>query len=324
MSQDRWCELWSESREAFAQLCDAGDVEGAWQLLSQAAELAMGARGGHAPRGEPAAPNAVALTSTKAPSCQGLRERQLRRLARRAREFLLEHGDIGERSNLYNKIVRSARALNLCVDGVENIMHAAMRSASFEAERNSRDRIQSWSQQMQWDVGKAAKWVTRTLPAIPEPAHGEAWNRPLSSTERFAEARDVWEPQWTATAAEPHEDTATFISDFLEAGVELEVATILVTATELQQVVKRSLRKATGMDGWSARELLCLPHDFWEEVIVLWRVMLKCHRVPKTWKDIRIALLPKAEGVQTDPCPLGPCFGELWALLPVDGSVRGS
>ena len=126
--------------------------------------------------------------------------------------------------------------------------------------------------------------------------HGEAWNRPLSLTERLAEARDVWEPQWTAAAAELNEDTATFISHFLDAGVALDVDTIIVTATELQQVVKRSLRKATGMDGWSARELLCLPQDFWEEVIVLWRVTLKCHRVPKAWKDIRIALLPKAEG----------------------------
>ena len=296
VSPHHWCEVWSQSREAFTQLCNEGDVEGAWQLLSQAAEWAMGAKGGHAPRGEPALPSAVAPTSIKAPSCQGLRERQLRRLVRRARELLLEHGDIGERCNLYNKIVRSARALNLCAEGVEEIMHEAMHLATLEAECNSRERIQQWSQQMQWDVGKAAKWVTRATPAIPEPVHGEAWNRPLSLTERLAEARDVWEPQWTAAAAEPNEDTATFISDFLDAGVTLDVDTIIVTATELQQVVKRSLRKATGMDGWSARELLCLPQDFWEEVIVLWRVMLKCHRVPKAWKDIRIALLPKAEG----------------------------
>ena len=296
VSQDRWSEIWSGSRDDFAQLCESGDVEGAWQLLSHAAERAMGATGGHAPRGEPKAPSEVAPTSTKAPSCQGLRERQLRRLARRAREFLLENGGISERCSLYNKIVRTALALNVCGEGVENIMHEAVRLASAEAERNSRDRLQQWSQQMQWDVGKAAKWVTRDTPAIPEPAQGEAWIRPLSPNERLAEARKVWEPQWTDTATEPEEDTAAFVSEFLDAGDKLDVATVVVTATELQQFVRRSLCKATGMDGWSARDLLCLPQDFWEEVILLWRAMLKWYRVPKAWKDIRIALLAKPGG----------------------------
>ena len=79
-----WNKLWADVADEFTVLLDAGNTEAAWKLLSATAEDALAQDSRRArPRGEPGRPLLV-----KPPTVQTLKERKLRRAARRLMEVL--------------------------------------------------------------------------------------------------------------------------------------------------------------------------------------------------------------------------------------------
>ena len=123
-----------------------------------------------------------------------------------------------------------------------------------------------------------------------------SWTRPLAIHEKLRAARSDWEAQWTHDEGRPLVPTREFVASYLAARPAEPDDTIMVTADEVRRRVEQARNKATGVDGWSAAALLLLPKEFWEAVVYLWRAMLRWSRVPKAWKDIRIALIEKPDG----------------------------
>ena len=98
-----WGDIWCDFIEGFNQAMDNNNTEGAWAVLSQAAERYLGAT--EHTRHVPQCPKAEeSVQSTKAPSFQTLPERQLRRLARRAQQLQLEPNNRQLRRNLDNLV----------------------------------------------------------------------------------------------------------------------------------------------------------------------------------------------------------------------------
>ena len=298
-----WQRVWQEHSLAFHEALGAGDIDGAWCLLSDAAEMAIGCEPRGIKRSQAAIPRPLTATSTKAPTHQSIRERRLRRLVRRVREHLRGTGDEAEKRVRHGKILGTAREFGLLPTAalrgrpcLEFILQAAEQEAEVQATRTSTGRKARWMEQVQLDYAKAAKWVTRELPRQPTADMEADWTAPLATHEKLSAARRDWEAQWTQTDNSAQGDTRQFVATFLQARPPEPDDTVFVTAAEVKRRVEKSRRKATGMDGWSAQALLQLPDEFFVEVSTLWRAMLEWRTVPSTWKDIRVALLAKPEG----------------------------
>ena len=87
VSLDAWIRQWDGVQPSFCGALTDGNVDLAWRLLSNCVEVLLGTTG-KTGRADRQGPQQIASPpSTKAPSFQTLRERRLRRSARRVNEF---------------------------------------------------------------------------------------------------------------------------------------------------------------------------------------------------------------------------------------------
>ena len=100
MDAESWHRVWSSVCSEFDGKLAAEDTDAAWALLSDAAEDALGSDPGGLRRSQPAGSVHLTAISTKAPTHQSIKERRLRRLAGRVREFLRGVGGQMEQWNL--------------------------------------------------------------------------------------------------------------------------------------------------------------------------------------------------------------------------------
>ena len=195
-------------------------------------------------------------------------------------------------------VLSSAREFGFHGLDLHAILIAAEGAADEQAERTSMWRRSRWKEQVQIDFAKACKWVTRLPPPRPAATVDQPsnWTRPLAAHKKLREARCDWEAQWTHHEGAPAVPTREFVASYLDARPAEPDDTVFVTAAEVRRRVEQARRKSTGVDGWSATALLLLPDGFWQAVVSLWRAMLQRSRVPRAWKDIRIALIEKPDG----------------------------
>ena len=308
VSVKEWNDVWSSRGQTFHDALGRGEVDEAWSVLSAAAEDVMHAGGKARRRAEAPVPVRGLPPSTKAPTVQTLLERRLRRLMRRVAEAMLRDHDSVHYGNLLRKVWRQAEGHGFGATSLPELLEEVQKAADAEALETKQRLVAQWRERMAVDIHQVSRWVTR---AAPPPLHRDGeWTAPLETSEKLEQAREVWERWWGSDADYDHEATAALLES-VPAGPACADDALQFTPDELAAVVKRRRKRATGLDGWAAAQLTCLPCGFWVQVVELWQAMLQVGRVPLAWKRIRIALVPKPDGTQR-PLAIG---AVLWRAL---------
>ena len=165
-SRQRNCGLAATSgREAlFRRALGAADTETAWRLLSEAAEASLGdeAASSAKPHGAPGRPYLAEAHFGKTASVQALRERKLRRAARRVAAALAGGDRAGEAK--LNRYLQHLADVYPDLGEVVRLQGPALltllqEKAAEEEKRANRARLDKWAQDVQTDLPRLARWV---------------------------------------------------------------------------------------------------------------------------------------------------------------------
>ena len=296
VSSEQWANVWNAFSSTFDTALEARDSDAAWQALSSAAETALG--------GTPEAPNArhnqllptvkKVITSTKAPNSQSLLERQLRRLARKAQQSLLQPNDVKLKRNFFfliDFLSDQVPLLTQCQWNSEATVRFLFDLADQEAKAAARQRIHDWKDQISDDVPRLARWIK----ARSELDDSGSWcsDSPHSQLQAEKCARswfNLWNPETLPV------DQA--LDQFLEFTPACPNPWPLpsLQGHQLQHLCHQAIKKAPGLDCWLAKSWDCLPLDFFDKLANLWNSCLQGATLPQQWKHVRIALIPKNDG----------------------------
>lgn len=275
---------------AFDDAVSGEDLDLAWSLLSCAAEAALGAQGPATRAAEPRLCLRDPMGSSRAPRCQSLLERKLRRLARRT--AALADCSNHERPGLLSNIASLTADLPPSVAaalplGPEVSVHSASSlhaAADALSAKCAKDRLARWKLAVQDDIPRLASWIKRDPPASPA-------GPPLSDAAQAEFWASEWESRWKAGFT----DLAALdrLSSCLP---RLPPADLQVTAEQLRAAVLKASRTAPGLDQWAPAHWRHLPLAFFEALAALWRRCLDLGRLPAPWRHVRIALVPKPDG----------------------------
>ena len=296
VSSDSWHERWAPRDLEFNSALQAGDLDGAWSLLSDTAEDLLldpvRPTSGAARRSQVLRPRPVAQSSTKAPTVQSHKERCLRRLARRAAE-LSRFPDSPDAAVLRRKLCASASSLGLSFQGdlprlVEDALSAA---ASLEASSVA-FRVANWHKALQSNPQRMRQWIRRAPAADPRPLGDD----PVHPLDIAAQEHDKWNRQWTREPAHSAEETWRWCLAQGPPAVAWTEDDLHPTAEALLACMRASARRAAGLDGWAPSQLSRLPLDFYALLTRLWAACLSKACLPRAWCQVRVALLPKPDG----------------------------
>ena len=186
-----WARRWGPREEDFRAHLLAGDLTEAWNILSNTAEEAMAKEGGRgAKRSEALIPRVPgSLVSTKAPTVQGLRERQLRRLLRRIAELRSK-----PTLRLSQKVWRSIRDLGLlAATSLEEAEELAFSEAINLAEESAKTRISKWKEEVRENKSRLERWIKQQWEEGPMAKDLESSPHPA---DRLQQEAEVWRQQW--------------------------------------------------------------------------------------------------------------------------------
>ena len=287
-----WEKAWQQSSNDFQKCLAEGELQSAWVILSNCAERLMHPKG-HASRAERRGPQQMASPpSSKAPTFQTLLERKLRRFARRVQEF--QRSFLPE---LAHKLHRDAIQLHPSLAefalGDRSLAVAALQLADKEAAEASNRRVTAWKEEVQENVVKLSKWVQQKTPVS---QCSPQFNDPILPGEKAACEAEAWRRHWNPDILP---DITEVSNMCLSIGIPTDPISsdhISLDGIDLYRVAAKTKGKAPGMDAWTTAHLCQLPLTFWNLLASLWNTCLSCGCVPSSWKNIRIALLPKASG----------------------------
>ena len=291
VAEDSWQSAWEEVCDNFGDASSTGNVDFAWTILSNCAQSLLLARGkpGRAMRQGPQ--QIASPPSSKAPSLQTVKERKLRRFARRVVEY-----QKNPLPQLEKKLVRDGPHLHhsLALFSLDDprLVGTVLELANSEAMAASKLRLEAWKDCVQENPNKLGKWVKQMPPACPT----ANFDGPILPADRAKCAALDWERHWNPESLPDMNQVDQLCSQLGSSTDSLPDDCIQVSGSELARVALKAKDKAPGMDAWTALHLCNLPISFWDQVGVLWDACLRHGRVPVMWKEVRIALLPKATG----------------------------
>ena len=291
-----WEAVWQAFASDFDGAWAAGEVDRAWQALSEAAEeyLADPASRPARPRAAPGRPLAQERHQGRCRDVQSLLERRLRRVARRAEEAACR-GTLSLQRKLDRDIAAFASEYPGLLDlpTYEAVARFLLELADQEAQRSRVARVRRWKSDIQDDVGAMAKWVTTkeeedrcSVQQLGDcPSKGEVAKRLTATLGR------LW-----GEAANP--DLAG-LEAFLVAVEGDRPAHGLRPVLDGHQLRRRALRaklKAGGLDGWSGALFARLPQAFFDRLAQVWHLVLAGRGFPESWRQIRVVAIPKPDG----------------------------
>ena len=299
-----WHELWADAADEFTVLLDAGNTEAAWKLLSATAEdaLAMDSRRAR-PRGEPGRPLLVEAHAAKPPTVQTLKERKLRRAARRLLEVLKnERAGIRTVDDAKGKLFRYLRHIVAAYPDLADLLHyhddellAFLQHAAEEEEtRANQARLAGWKDKVKTDIPRLSRWVKAWL-VEPPTAMADFAGDPDPQA-KAEQAAGEWSKLW-------HRDGRPADARLRELIAELRLPHALappgrVCGDVLFRRARASAHKAAGCDDWSGRLWRALPLEFFGALADIWNSVLAGSPIPEAWTQVRICLIPKEEGGQ--------------------------
>ena len=221
-----------------------------------------------------------------------LQERKLRRFARRVVEY-----QKAPSPQLQTKLLRDAPLLHSSLIAFSlsdaGLAPAALLLADEVAKKASQRRLAAWKEDIQENVAKLGKWVQQKPP---DPPTATQVDGPILPEDKARQEAAAWHTHWNPDHL-PHLDQVQNLCLQLNNQVDpVTPESIQVVGADLARSALKAKQKAAGMDAWTAAHLCKLPESFWNHVAVLWSACMQCAKVPTMWKDIRIALIPKAAG----------------------------
>ena len=290
VTASQWDMHWHPYQDPFHDAVQKGNVQQAWELLSNGAEQALQPQG-RISRANRRGPRLHANgPSTKAPTFQTLPERQLRRVARR----LAEYQRTAE-PNLERKLHRDIARLDFTLLDRSlldpGLLQTLWDQADALAATAAARRLAHWKDAVQEDVHKLSKWVQR------QPASNigtDSFAAPILPAQRAHCEASTWQQVWNPDTLPCCEEIKRFCHRLGDQTPPTTLAPI--TGTALRAVAKQGRNKAPGLDAWTCNHLCCLPEPFWNILATFWEACLREASVPATWKCIRIALIPKSSG----------------------------
>ncbi|CAE7565631.1 Cacna1h, partial [Symbiodinium pilosum] len=270
-----WRATWTEVEDDFAAFLQEGNTEAAWRLLSGKAEdaLALDSSTGHA---------------AKPPTVQTLRERKLRRAARRLAAVLQKERaglmdvdyEKGKLAGYLRHIADAYLDLGdlLQYQGEEQLAYL-QHAAEAEETRANQARLEGWKEKVKTDLPRLSRWVKASLAERPTPMADFAVDPdPQAKAEQAAK---VWGQLWHRDGR-PH---GLRLRDLL-ARLHLPRAAapeVQVSGEVLHRRAKASARKAAGSDDWSGRLWRGLPLEFFDSLAAIWNLVLKGASIPAAW-----------------------------------------
>ena len=292
-----WTDHWPPTVNAqFERDLAQGDTEAAWRALSAAAEDMLAVPGPRAPpRGVPGTPVKAEAHTGNTPALQTLRERKLRRAARRLREVLygtssptacdklqryLQHL-LGAYPDLHHLTALRGAAL----------LEALQQAAAAEEARANAARLQKWKADVKTDLPRLARWIKASTAEAPsDMTHFAEDPAPQAKIQRAAQ-------EWTRLWCSPRPDGTLLRSLLRESPLtRVQAAPLWLTGAELLRRAGAAARKAAGCDGWAGRHWKALPPPFFELLADVWNAVLRGAPLPGTWSQVRVCLIPKPDG----------------------------
>ena len=257
-------------------------------ILSNCAESLLLARGKPGRAKRQGTQQIASPPSSKAPSLQTVKERKLRRFARRVVEY-----QKNPLPQLQEKLVRDGPHLHhsLALFSLDDprLVGAVLDLANSEAMAASKLRLEAWKDCVQENPTKLGKWVKQLPPACPT----ASFDGLILPADRAKCAALDWEKHWNPESLPDMNQVDQLCSQLGPATDPLPDDCIQVSGSELARIALKAKDKAPGMDAWTALHLCNLPIAFWEQVGVLWDACLRHGRVPAMWKEVRIAFVTK-------------------------------
>ena len=291
---DAWSHAWAEVAERFAEALAGGMVDAAWQVLSGAAEaaLAQDAPGQFCPCSALGGPRQVTQPSSKAPTFQPLRERRLRRLARRAAELVRQPSN----DALRWRILAAKRDFeDVWQDAPLGTAAASQhfQNAADAVATDCRDRrLAKWKREIQEDPAKLTAWISQAVPVEDPPEHQLVSDPDPGS--QACEWADLWKKQWCPAELPALDRVAKLCAGLGQPAAEWELPPTSPAA--LQARAKQSRKRAAGLDGWRPAHFAGLGFSFFQALATLWDCCLMDQVLPQAWRQVQVTLIAKASG----------------------------
>ena len=292
-----WERHWSPTADAcFHQDLAEGNTEAAWRALSAAAEEALAAPGTQArPRGEPGKPVWAEAHVGHTPRIQTLRERKLRRAARRLSEVLYHNATEASTRRLQHYLEHLLQAYpdlrDLADLRGEGLLQALQEKASMEEQRANLARLHKWKEDVKTDLPRLARWIKAS--SAPVPTAWSAFELDPAPAAKLQRAEEEWRQLWCSRR--PSGDALR--SKLLETPLRrVEAPLMELSGEELRRRARAAGRKAAGCDGWAGRHWKSLPEAFYDRLAAVWRAVLRGAPLPAAWTQVRVCLIPKPDG----------------------------
>ena len=294
VSSDEWNA--SFSRDAFEQFLRDADVQAAWNMLSDHAELLLRPLPGRR-RSTIPSPTQVPKQYTKVERLQSVLERRLRRILRRIEEMRKPHASWRlqvkiQQGLLYlQKHFPELSGIELVGPQLSEVLEDCLQK---EIAASREARLQAWRKLMDEDEASVIRWVkgadSHFVFATSEP------NVPVHPQEKAEFFADSWSKIWQANADFNDGAIAPFLNWIPPGGFACSQPSI--NAGNLLSITKKSVGTAHGPDGWKGDHWALLPMEFFQDLANLWHVVLRSSNVPKQWLDVRCVLIPKDVGLR--------------------------
>eukprot|EP00438_Fugacium_kawagutii_P015483 Skav232944 [mRNA] locus=scaffold1860:13657:17073:- [translate_table: standard] len=291
VSQDVWsCNF---DLQSFHGFLEQSQIEEAWVLLSNAAEVCLQAKPGRKRSSVPA-PSQVPRAPVKPATLQSTLERRLRRTHRR----VLELQKPGWPWHLLKKVQDELRKFAkvfpeltefdvLSPDLPEILLQCIQRESDASSER----RLARWKNDMNENEQALIRWVKGadklSAPSSPDsvPVH------PQLKAEHFCRE---WQAIWCPPSNLEPDGILPFLSWVPDEGYFCPEP--VFSQPSFDKLTKQAAGKAAGPDGWKADQWLLLPEGFYSALSELWNRILDIGILPSQWAQVRCVLIPKDVG----------------------------
>lgn len=296
VSDESWNSWWESSKEAFNSCLQLNDANGAWAILSFAAEQCLGASE-HASKPRHACLKPQPKHSqfgAKHPSFQSLLERRLRRLARRAGEALVQPWNEPLQANLRRNV---SQLTDQCPDllnidwtsasAAPSVLHIADKVAVDNAEA----RAEEWKTAIAFDFQRLSDWIKSDVAEDRPVPFNDSSPHPQLQVQETAEKWDaVWNPP-VVPQVSAFDNLCHGLPD-----MRVHCPDPRIQGHMLRTLSKKAVKKSAGLDGWTGKLWECLPLPFFDALAEVWNVCLDGASLPEPWKEVRVSLLNKEDG----------------------------
>ncbi|CAE7345760.1 unnamed protein product [Symbiodinium sp. KB8] len=303
VSEAAWAEHWDAPR--FHNLLMTKDVDGAWCMLSNAAEAALGGTSrGVVARSASWTPQGAKHRSKAAKGFESLGLVRLRRLSRR----LTQLARCPEDARLRDIVGRNVGDLQALFPWLQDLPFFTMEQQAewvhSQVEEAAKVELEAgfarWRSSLSGSTKKQTAWIKRraslrTGLSNPRWSTAEEMRRTaIHPVEVIRRAEAEWCPRWTA--GEIEEGPVRELLSELVPPVRGSSTTPTFSSTRLLRVASKMRGKACGPDGWEASHFLSLPGTFWQALGDLWQCAFESAKLPARWREARVALVPKQTG----------------------------